>query len=538
MARAPDENRRVPPSSKPTRSGAIAVAAGILLSRIAGLVRERVIAHYLGLSPAAAAFRAALRIPNFLQNLLGEGVLSASFIPVYARLIAEGRHEEASRVARVIGTLLALVASAIALIGVVAADALVDVIAPGYSDTTRALTVRLVQLMFPGTALLVMSAWCLGVLNSHRRFFLSYVSPVLWSAALIGAAVAAGARAAGNEEDIARWLAWGAVIGSAAQFLVQLPTVIGLLRGVSPSLRVDAHVRATLRAFVPVLFGRGSVQISAYVDQILASLLGEVIVAAMFNAQTLYLLPVSLFGMAISAAELPEMASSTGDAAARAEHLHTRLASALRRVVFLVVPSAVAFVAIGGPIVALLFETGRFGARDTELVWIVLAGSALGLAASTQSRLLASAFYALGDTRTPLRAALARVTFGGAAGVVVALPLRHALDYSVAAAAFGLAACASAAAWLEYALLRHWLDARIGRVAVPVRLGLGALGAALLAGAAGYGASRAAAAAGAHGWQLGLVAIPVFGAVYLGVLAAARVPEARGLVRRALRRRG
>jgi putative peptidoglycan lipid II flippase len=518
--------------------GAVAVAAGIFLSRIAGLVRERVIAHYLGLSPAAAAFRAALRIPNLLQNLLGEGVLSASFIPVYARLLAEGRLEEASRVARVIGTLLALVASAVAALGVLAADPLVDLLAPGFDESTRALTVRLVQILFPGTALLVMSAWCLGVLNSHRRFFLSYVSPVLWNAALIGAAIAAGRRLAGHDDDLARWIAYGAVIGSAAQFLVQLPAVIRLLRGLAPSLDTKHDgVRQTLRAFVPVLFGRGSVQISAYVDQILASFLGEAILAAMFNAQTLYLLPVSLFGMAISAAELPEMAGATGDADARARHLQERLAGALRRVVFLVVPSAVAFVTIGGSIVALLFETGRFGADDTELVWIVLAGSALGLAASTQGRLLASAFYALGDPRPPLRAALVRVGLGGLAGWAVVLPLRDALGYDARWGAFGLAASAAGAAWIEYALLRRWLAARIGSVPVPTRLFLGALGAAALAGAVGYGGGALAAHLGARGWQTALVAIPLFGAVYLGAMAAAKVPEAAGLVRRLRRRR-
>src|SRR5690606_26564117 len=112
--------------------GALAVGAGIFLSRIAGLVRDRAISHYLGLSPAAGVFRAALRIPNLLQNLLGEGVLSASFIPVYARLMAEGRHDEASRVARAIGTLLALVASGISLLGILLAEPLVDLLVPGY----------------------------------------------------------------------------------------------------------------------------------------------------------------------------------------------------------------------------------------------------------------------------------------------------------------------------------------------------------------------------------------------------------------------
>jgi putative peptidoglycan lipid II flippase len=533
-----EEYRAMPDAPRPRRlGGALAVGVGIFLSRIAGLVRERAIAHYLGISAAAGALRAALRIPNLLQNLLGEGVLSASFIPVYARLLAEGRHEDASRVARAVGTLLALVASLAALAGVIAADVLVDLLAPGFHGESRELTITLVRILFPGVALLVMSAWCLGVLNSHRRFLLSYVSPVLWNAALIATAIVAGRRLAGHDGDIATWLAWGAVIGSAAQFLIQLPTVIVLLRGLRPSLAVrDEGVQRTLRAFVPVLLGRGSVQLSGYIDQVLASFLGEAIVAAMFNAQTLYLLPVSLFGMAVSAAELPEMSSATGDERARADHLQKRLASALRRVVFLVVPSAIAFIAIGGPIVALLFQTGRFGARDTEVVWIILAGSAIGLSAGTQGRLLGSAFYALGDPRPPLHAALVRVAITGVLGWAFALPVRAWLGYSAAWGAFGLTASAGFAAWIEFVLLERWLSRRIGKVPIPTRLGLGALAAAGFAGAAGFGAAHLATEFAAESWATALVAIPVFGAIYLGIMAFARVPETSALTRRFSRR--
>ena len=528
--------------ARPRRSGggALAVAAGIFLSRIAGLVRERVIAHYLGLSAAAGAFAAALRIPNILQNLLGEGVLSASFIPVYTKLRAEGRDEEASTVARTIASLLALLASVVAVLGVLAADPLVDLLAPGddFSPEARVLTTRMVQILFPGTALLVMSAWCLGVLNSHRRFFLSYVSPVLWNTAIIASAFAAGRRFGGDTADIAIWLAWGAVIGSAAQFLVQLPSVLRLLGSARPALAVgNASVRQTLRAFGTIVVGRGSVQLSGYIDLALASFLGDLIVGAMWKAQILYMLPVSLFGMAVSAAELPEMASATGSDDARAAHLRDRLRGSLRRVTFFVVPSALAFVAIGGPIIALLFETGRFDARDTEVVWIVLAGSALGLVASTQGRLLASAFYALHDPTPPLRAALVRVGFNAVLGYVVALPLRDALGYSAAWGAFGLTAASALAAWIELALLRHWLAGRIGGVPMPARFLLGALAAAILAGAAGHGAMRLAEAAGLHGWQTALVAVPAFGIVYLGAMIAANVPEAGFLTRRLRRRR-
>jgi putative peptidoglycan lipid II flippase len=518
-----------PPPRRPERSGgALFVAAGIFLSRITGLVRERAIAHYLGNSPAAGVFKAALRIPNFLQNLLGEGVLSASLIPVYARLMAEGRHADASVVARAVGTLLALVTALVALLGIVAAEPIVDLLVPGYDSELRELTIAIVRILFPGTALLVMSAWCLGVLNSHRKFFLSYVSPVLWNVALIVTVIVAGRRFAGRDDDIAIWLGWGAVIGSAAQFLVQLPVVLRLLRSMRPSLAVHHDgVRTTLRNFVPIFIGRGSVQISAFIDVMLASFLGAVIVSQMSYAQTLYTLPVSLFGMAVSAAELPEMSSATGDDRARAEHLQNRLHGALRRVVFLVVPSAIAFAMIGGSIVALLFQTGRFTAQDTDIVWLVLAGSAIGLVPATQTRLFGSAFYALHEASWPLRAALVRVAISAVAGYVVVLPLREHLGYSPMWGAFGLTAASAFAGWIEFFLLHRWLSRRIGAVPLPTALMFATVGAAIVAGGLGYAAGELV-----HQFA----AIPVFGLVYLGLMAAARVPEAGAISRRIFRR--
>ena len=161
------------------------MAAGIMLSRVAGLIRERVLAHYLGTLPAADAFRAALRIPNFLQNLFGEGVLSASFIPVYSRLLAASDEKDADEVASVIGSLLAVLTSVLVVLGILGTPLLIDVIAPGFTGETRRLTITLVQILFPGVGTLVMSAWCLGILNSHGRFFLSYYAPVLWNLFII-----------------------------------------------------------------------------------------------------------------------------------------------------------------------------------------------------------------------------------------------------------------------------------------------------------------------------------------------------------------
>ena len=217
----------VPGSS---RRFAFLVAAGIFLSRVAGLIRDRVFAHYFGNSDAADVFKAALRIPNFLQNLFGEGVLSASFIPVYASLLARGDKDEARKTAGAVAALLTLSTSILVLLGVLTAPWLIDAIAPGFHGEKRELTVLLVRILFPGAGLLVGSAWCLGVLNSHRKFFLSYTAPVLWNIAMIAGMLAFGAGRAQNSLVVIT--AWASVAGSALQVLVQLPMVLKLLGGV------------------------------------------------------------------------------------------------------------------------------------------------------------------------------------------------------------------------------------------------------------------------------------------------------------------
>ena len=368
-----------PQKQTPSSGGAAwLVAAGILLSRLAGLIRQRVLGYYLATSPAADAYTAALRIPNFLQNLLGEGVLSASFIPVYAALRARGEDAKARSVAGGVAGLLSLVTGALALIGVAASPWLVDLIAPGFTGETRALAIVLVRIFFPGISLLVLSAFCLGVLNSHHRFFLSYAAPVVWSAAIIVALVlGAHAGPPGDQPRIAVWAAWGAVAGGALQLLVQLPTVLRLLgKGIRISLgRGDPHVKEVVRNFLPVVAGRGVVQLSAYVDMLIASFMSSGTVAAFGYAQTIYLLPVSLFGMSVSAAALPSMSA---EAEAR-DKLHAQTEAGLRAIAFPVVPTVAAFLLLGDVICAALFQTGNFSADDTQYVWYFLIGSTVGL---------------------------------------------------------------------------------------------------------------------------------------------------------------
>src|SRR5256886_3098942 len=215
-----------------TGRSAFMVGAGILISRIIGVIRQRVFAHYLGTSDAAGAFSAAFRIPNFLQNVFGEGALSASFIPVYANLLARDDKKEASRVADAVLTLLVLATSIIVLVGVLTTPFFVGLFAYSFDPGTRDLTVQLVRIFFPGAGLLVLSAWCLGVLNSHRRFFLSYTAPVVWNLAIIATLIWFRSRA--DQFRLATLTAWGSVVGSALQFAVQMPTVLVLIRQLRP----------------------------------------------------------------------------------------------------------------------------------------------------------------------------------------------------------------------------------------------------------------------------------------------------------------
>ncbi|MGI8876175.1 MAG: murein biosynthesis integral membrane protein MurJ, partial [Egibacteraceae bacterium] len=412
--------------------GSVMVAAGILCSRLTGLVREAVMAGYLGTSVAADAFRAAMRIPNLMQNLLGEGVLSAAFIPVYSRLLAEGRDDDAGKVAGAIAGLLAALTGVLVLVGVILAGPLTDVIAAGMSGERRDLTVRLVRILFPGVGFLVLSAWCLGVLNSHRRFFLSYVAPVIWNVAQITAlAGAAWWLARGGEEPalatLATALAVGAAIGGVLQFAVQLPTVLALSRGLRLSLRRDlTGVRQAIGAFGPVLAGRGVVQLSAFLDTLLASFLAVGALSALGYAQALYLLPISLFGMSIAAAELPELSSM--DRADRPA-LSKRVQRGLRQIAFLVTPVVVIYLVAGGAVVQALFQRGEFSADARTLVWLVLAGYAIGLPASTSSRLLQSALYGLDRPSIPARISAVRVLLSALIGVTLMFQLdRVAID--------------------------------------------------------------------------------------------------------------
>lgn len=549
-----DEVEDAGPGFDHARRGSLLVAAGILLSRIAGLLREVAISGYLGVGAAADAFKAALRIPNLLQNLLGEGVLSASFIPIYARLVDEDR-EEAGRVAGAIAGLLCALTGVLVVVGVVLARPLTILLTPGFSGERLDLAVDLLRIMFPGIGFLVLSAWCLGILNSHRRFFLSYVAPVVWNAAQI-AVVVAVALIGASTEGIATALAWGVLVGGVLQLAVQLPAVRELVRGMRLSLdwRSPA-VRDVLHRFTPVVVGRGVVQLLTYVDLVLASLLALGAVSALTYGQVLYLLPISLFGMAVAAAELPELARlGRADRGAVRERLH----AGLERITFYVAVTVALYLAAGDVIVGLLLQRGEFGPQDTRLVWFVVAAFSLGLLGTTRSRLLQNGLYALDRPRLVARIAVVRVALAAILGGLLMFPLDRlaivgsevqklgAFGFGPLPAAVrsldgapprlgvvGLALGAALSSWVEYRLLRGALAWRVG--ALP-RMGHDARWSVVAAAACGVLAAglrsvtddlpRLAAA---------LVVLVPAALTYLLITATVRVTEAAALMRRVRR---
>ena len=425
------------------------------------------------------AYGAALRIPNVFRNLLSEGALSASFVPVFSSLLAKGEDASARRLAQgVLGGLLVL--SALVVAGVTAAAPwLVPLFAPGFDAEVSARTAQLVRILFPMSGVMIVGAWCLGVLTSHRRFFLPFVAPVVWNLSQIGGLLL-GARL--GWEPLIEVLAWSTLIGSVLQVGVQLPAVRRLVGTLRP--RIDRGFEPTSRVArnaVPVAAGQGIFQISSLTDVFLASLLVEGAFSGIYYAQRIALLPLALFGATIAVAALPEMSR-----AGRAGALRSHLSTGVRRVSWFIFPSVIVLLLFGDLAAALIYQRGNFRREDVEVVHWILGAYALGLVATSLTKLFASAFHALQDTRTPVKYAAAGVGLGILVGAAAALWL-DARGFGLRAAA-GIVFGGSVGAWVNLALLIRGLGRRGGGGwLAPIRgsmlrTGLGAL----LAGVAAW----------------------------------------------------
>ncbi|NUO52498.1 MAG: murein biosynthesis integral membrane protein MurJ [Polyangiaceae bacterium] len=509
------------PSGDGGRAAAALVTIGIVASRLAGFVRQRVVAHYLGTSAAADAVAAAFRIGNLTQNLLGEGTLSASFIPVYVRLRLESAGV-AGRFARAALGALITIATVLSLLGVLFAPALAGVLAPGFDAPTEALTAELLRVLFPMTGVLVLGAWALGVLTSHRRFLLPYAVPVVWSGAQIAALVVAGSALHLGTEAIARSVAWGALGGAVLQLAIMLLPVRGILDGLAPVLDTRAEgLREAARNVPGAILGRGVIQLSGLVDTMLASLVGAGAVATLGYAQTIYLLPMAVLGTGEAAAALPEMAArSAADEAGRAS-LREALGRSLARVMALGLPAAAVLLALSLEITSLLFRGGSFGASSADDVARVLAFYAAGLPANAASRVVSVTSFALGDTSRPARFAVVRVV------VSTAIALATLRFLGVAGIVLG----AAIAAWVELALLSRHVSTKIGGLGLEHVPFSRIVAVAFASAGAGLAVRFAARSLELHSLVASALVVAASGIAFLVSIQALRVVSLRSILR-------
>jgi putative peptidoglycan lipid II flippase len=466
------------------RRPALAVGSGIFLSRITGLARDVAVAGFLGTNLLADAYWAAIKIPNIIRNLLGEGTLSAAFVPVYSEMLDKDG-ASAPQPARLASSVLGIVLTAAVLLsalGVILAPWITNLVMLGAPEEPRRVTTELVRILFPMSGTLIVGAWFLGVLNSHGKFFLPFVAPTIWNLCQIAGLFAA--YAAGSQM-FAHALAWSALVGSLLQVGIQIPAARRLTGSLRPSLKWNWEpVRRVTRNTLPVISSQGIFQISTLVDISLATLVGTSAMSALGYSQRLMYLPISLFGISVAASSLPEMSRET-----TAEKLRPRLVNGFFQILFFVLPAAVFFLLFGDLIVRVVYQRGAFSETSTILVASVLGTYALGLVASSSLKLFASGFHALQDTRTPMVLAAVSVSVGVALAILFTLIGRAQLpDQYRPYAAIGIALGGAAGAWINILLLWSALGRRVGglfdRAAAiaTLRLAGGAGLAALVAG--------------------------------------------------------
>jgi len=527
---------RTPGADGQTPSGAsenkrlIRTAGGVgaltLLSRVFGLLRMAVITALLGTGSAADAWAIAFMLPNSLRRLVGEGNISAAFVPIFTRLARQREEHRTWELAQRFHTAVAIAAVLLALGGVLAAPVLVPWFASGFAAVPGKieLTIRLTRFVFLYLVFISMAAVLVAVLNARDRFAAAAFVPVLLNVSIVGAGVAAWW--AGVTEPVrAVWIiAIAAVLGGAAQYVFLIPYARGLGMRVWPRRPTgDPALRQIGRLMVPGLFGVGIIQINIIVGRTLASQLGEGAVASLDYAARINELTLGVFAISVATVVLPLM--SRQGAATDFAALRDTLVFALRQISLVTVPAAVGMILLRYEIVQVLYQRGQFDVDSTQLTAAALWGYAVGLVAVATVRVVAPAFFALRDTATPVRvAAIAMLV-----NIVACLALRSALGNAGIALANSIAATANAALLLILfrrrvgALHLRELAASLARIIVASAIMGWVVDA--LRQTVWYGG------AGGNLLDLGkLLAVVTVGALtYVAALAAMRAPEIREL---------
>lgn len=439
--RAPAPTPQAPPPKKRglLRSSGL-VGAMTMISRVLGLVRDMVIARYFGAGAGSDAFFVAFKIPNFLRRLFAEGAFAQAFVPVLSEY-REKRDQSAVKglVDAVAGSLgfVLLVITALAVLG---SPAITAMFAPGFLDDPIrfGLASEMLRLTFPYLLLISLTAFAGGILNSYDKFAVPAVTPVLLNLSLIGAAILLAPTM--SEPIVA--LAWGVLIAGALQLLFQLPFLMKL--GLMPRPRIDYKhegVRTILKLMGPAIFGVSVSQINLLLDTVLASFLQTGSVSWLYYSDRLAELPLGVFAVAIGTVILPNLSRS--HAAKSPERFARTLDWAVRAVLLIAIPAALALVLLAVPLLATLFHYGEVTDRDIMMSAQSLRAYSLGLVAFMLIKVLAPGFFARQDTKTPVRIGIIAMISNMGLNLALILPLAHA----------GLALATALSAWLNAGLL-------------------------------------------------------------------------------------
>lgn len=432
------------------RSAAV-VGGATLISRVTGLARDIVLASVLGASMPADAFFAAFRIPNFLRRIFAEGSLSAAFIPVFTEVQTRQGLPSAYRLASIILSWLAIVLFLVSVAGIVFAPEIVQVMTPGWVEDADkfSLTVTLTRIMFPYILLISLAALAMGILNAHGHFVSPALAPVMLNLAIISSALCASRVV----EEHTIGIAIGVVLGGVAQVLLQVPPLwrrgYRYRWGLEPK---DPGLRRVGSLFVPSLMGSTVYQFNMVVITILASLLPHGSLSYLFYADRLMEFPLGVFAIAVGTVALPAM--SRHAAQGEMEGFRQTLGFACRQVSLIMVPATVGLIVLSEPLISVFFERGRFDPLATRMSAQALICYSVGLWFVAELRVVAPAFYAMKDTLTPMKAAVAAIV----ANILFSLLLMGPMAHS------GLAVALSISAMFQLGLLIWKLGPRVGGI--------------------------------------------------------------------------
>jgi putative peptidoglycan lipid II flippase len=416
------------------------ISAATLASRVLGFLRDVVVALAFGAGPVTDAFFVAFRIPNMLRRLLAEGALSTAVVPVFTEYAETRGPGDFLRLLRAVTGAAVLALGATTILGIAAAPWIVRVIAPGFTATQgqAELTVLLTRVMFPYLILVGLAALAMGALNTHGRFFAAALGPAITNIGMIGGVLLLAARV----EPPILSLALGVLAGGVGHLAVVVASLWrgGLLVGPSGELGHPALGRVA-RLLLPAVFGLAAVQVTVFINTLLASLLPAGSVSFLYYADRIMEFPLGVFGIALASASLPAMSrqAATGDTRGVAATLNFSLRLAL----FVAVPATVGLVILREPIIRVLIERGQFTPADTMATAQALAWYAVGLVGFSTSRIAAQAFYAVGQADTAVKLGLLSVVANVVAALVLMRPLAHG----------GLALASSIGAYVNVLLL-------------------------------------------------------------------------------------